>query len=108
MGDIMVRQPPEQMNTIPGMARMMIGVAANVGRKAVLNPLLTGNEAEQTLQALRMTIDAYEGIIRLGQNGSAAYIAKTTLTEAEASDYTSARHSLRMLAAVHGPRDAAQ
>jgi hypothetical protein len=90
----------QQMNTVPGMARQMIGVAAGIGRKALLDP--SQKDAQDTISALKITIEAYEALIMLSPGNGTVTYRVNQLESAEQEDYHSTKHALRTLRALHG------
>ncbi len=91
----------QRMDTIPGMSRMMIGVACSVGKKAILTSTLTSQEAERTISALTITITAYEQLVCTGRVGPLEALLKG-LEPAEQADYAQAKHYRRALQGVYG------
>lgn len=94
------------MTDVNGAARTLIGVAKGVTMKAVSDPAITAPEARTAIEAARIMIQAYEGLILLGKPGSQPeYIARQKDTP-ERDDYAQARRFLALLEAFHTGRPA--
>lgn len=83
-----------RVDTLPGLARMVIGVAASIGRKAVLNPDLQAPEAEDIIKTLDVAFTAYTSLKGIGD--------PEEKTDAEAAHVRMVLHQVRLLSSTYG------
>lgn len=91
------------MTDVNGAARTLIGVAKGVTMGAVSKPDISIVEATAAITAAEIMIDAYEALIMIGQNGSAAYLARQKEAP-ERDDYAQAKRFLALLQSFYGPK----
>jgi hypothetical protein len=97
----------KRLDTVPGLARTMIGVASTLGRKAALDPTLSRTQGEEAIETLRIVLKAYEALIMVERPSVSMNGALNALDAPEKADYDGVKHQLVLLRAVYSPQASA-
>lgn len=86
--------PLDERGTVEYLRVRLIGHAANYGMANAMEPSLTRNQGEDAIVALEAAIIAYEVMLKLGVGPE----------DVEGEHLRTAKHSLRVLRSLYGPR----
>jgi len=96
------RPEPARLDTVRGTTRQIIGLTRNLGKKAVEDIDLQQKEAVVVLESVRVLIASYESLLAVcSDNGMVGQVLAP-----EQEDYRAAKHYLRILDGLYGPKAA--